>query len=251
MILQAEHLLRLAGLGVKPAIEQVHLFLRTIAIEAEVARGNCAQPRYNIEKRQRVWPLPGAPRVIDIRPLALEKISSGRRHVPSLVLTSGGFPFLRFKKSQSPYLSRIIRDKVNQKQKMLDNSNFLEETEDLGKTEDTWENIVLSEIDRSVKGGIVEGGVDCWWTEDWGKGLGEDERSWVEATSEIRKKYEINLKTDRVRAKLFGENLIKIRDQEKKLWQLERTQRKIEKHQEKLKKRQETFIKSKKDTVSL
>ncbi|RKF56391.1 putative dna repair protein [Erysiphe neolycopersici] len=247
----AEHLLRLAALGVKPAIEQVHSFLRTTVLEAEVARKNCAHPKCNIQKRQRVWPLPGVPRVVDIRPLPLEKISSGRRHVPSLVLTSGGFPFLRFKKSQSPYLSRVIRDKVNQKQKMLDQSNFLEETEELGKTEDTWENIVLSEIDRSVKGGINEGGVDQWWTEYWGKGLGEDERSWVAATSEIRKKYDINIKADRAHAKLFGEKLIRIRDEEKKLWQLERTQRKLEKHREKLKKRLETSDKSKPDSHSL
>ncbi|POS84645.1 hypothetical protein EPUL_003055, partial [Erysiphe pulchra] len=247
----AEHLLRLSALGVKPAIQQVHSFLHTIALEAEAARGNCAQPRCNLNKRQRVWPLPGVPRVVDTRPLPLEKILSRRRHVPSLVLTSGGFPFLRFKKSQSPYLSRVIRDKVNQKQKMLDQSSFLEETEELGKTEDTWDNIVLSEIDRSVKGGIDEGGVDQWWTENWGKSLGEDERSWVAATSEVRKKYDINIKADRAHAKLFGENLIRIRDEEKKLWQLERTQRRLEKHREKLKKRQRTFDKSKNNTDPL
>ncbi|KAI6250446.1 hypothetical protein HI914_02036 [Erysiphe necator] len=241
----AEHLLRLAALGVKPAIEQVHSCLYSIALEADIARDNCVQPRSNIHKRQRVWPIPGAPKIVDIRPLPLEKISSGKRHVPSLVLTSGGFPFLRFKKSQSPYLSRVIRDRVNQKQKMLDQSNLLQETEELGKTEDAWENIILSEIDRSGIGGIDKSGLDQWWTEDWGKGLGEDERSWAVATSEVRKNYEIGIKADRARAKRFGENLIRIRDQEKKLWQMERAKKKIEKQQERLKKRQQMFDENK------
>ncbi|RKF73229.1 putative dna repair protein [Golovinomyces cichoracearum] len=234
----AEHLLRTAAQGVPTAIGQVHTVLNTIASEAETARRAYTQPECKSHQRLRVWPFPGAQKITETRPLPLEKISSGRRHVPSLVLTSGGFPFLRFKKHQSPYLSRVIRDRVIQKQKMLDQTDFLQETEKIARTEDTWENMVLSEIDRSVKGGVEEGGEEKWWTEGWGKGLGDNEQSWTVSILEAKNKVNLAVEADRARAKLYGEKLLKIREEEKRLCQIEGEERKIRKRQDRLERRQ-------------
>lgn len=232
-------MIRLAAQGLKSAVDQIHTVLLSIEADAEANRRVCKQPDSNQPQCPRVWRFPGAPKILDSRPLALKDISSGRRHVPSLVLTSCGFPFLRFKKTQSPYLSRVIRDRVLQKQRMLDQTALLEETEEIGKTEDSWEVTVLGEIDRSVKGGIAEGGASEWWTGGWGKDLGDDERGWDTNTSEVRKKIDQNMRADHARMKIFGENLFKIREEEKRLWHLERADRLQKKREERLKRRQD------------
>ncbi|KAL9120926.1 MAG: hypothetical protein Q9187_002516 [Circinaria calcarea] len=66
---------------------------------------------------------------------------SGPRHVPKLV-SANGIPFLRFKKPQSPYLSRIIRDKVKQHSRRFDHLYDLEHQIVLAKDEDHWDKIL-------------------------------------------------------------------------------------------------------------
>ncbi|KAI1006236.1 hypothetical protein K3495_g1986 [Podosphaera aphanis] len=222
----AEHLLRLAAEGVTTAIAQVHTVLRTHLTEVEKARIVCSQEVSKPRECPRVWPYPGAPKVVDVRPLPLEKISSGRRHVPSLVLTSGGAAFLRFKKPQSPFLSRVLRDKVAQKQKLLDHQSNLELAEEMGHTENLWENKILEEIERSVKGGVEEAGAIEWWTEGWGKSLGSEDQTWETSSIQARKEVERAMFVDRTNAKNLGERLIKIQAEEKRLWELERAERK-------------------------
>ncbi|KAI9775640.1 MAG: hypothetical protein M1839_000965 [Geoglossum umbratile] len=83
-------------------------------------------------------PYPGATPVLS-RPY--RKIS-GRRHIPKLVILPTGIPFLRFKKPQSPFLSRVLRTKINWRQKLVDRRNRLAEEEVLASGEDLWDRLL-------------------------------------------------------------------------------------------------------------
>ena len=87
----------------------------------------------------RVWPYPGAASVFS-RPKPLAALS-GRRHVPRLISASG-VPFLKFKKKQPRYLSRIIRAHLTVKQKRYDRIGEFEYLEDIAKLEDAWDATV-------------------------------------------------------------------------------------------------------------
>lgn len=67
---------------------------------------------------------------------------SGRRHVPKLV-TANGVPFLRFKKPQSAFLSRVIRDKLGQRQKYFERLQALEQQAELAALEDRWDRVLF------------------------------------------------------------------------------------------------------------
>ncbi|KAI9819745.1 MAG: hypothetical protein M1826_001098 [Phylliscum demangeonii] len=97
-----------------------------------------------VKHRHRILvPWPGATPVLD-RPYL--KIS-GRRQVPKLVAASG-FPFLRLKKPQSPYLTRVITQKIKQKNKRhvaLMNLEGVVLSE--AQMEDCWESQLLQNPD--------------------------------------------------------------------------------------------------------
>jgi len=82
----------------------------------------------------RVWPTHSAPSVL-ARPFV--KVS-GERHVP-IYVAACGFPFLRFKKPQSPYLSRLIRDDLKAVQKRVDQMQRLEKERGHAMQEDLWD----------------------------------------------------------------------------------------------------------------
>ena len=100
----------------------------------------------------RVWPIPGAVPVLS-RPHPGPL--SGRRQVPKLVNASG-IPILRLKKPQSPYLSRIIRNKKEDFQKkvtqLIELQNHLEKV----RLEDRWDLIVRDVCGRSEVDGDEE-----------------------------------------------------------------------------------------------
>ena len=72
------------------------------------------------------------------RPLA--KVN-GERKIPKLVNTMG-IPFLRFKKPQSHYLSRIIRNKITTHQRRIDRSKVLDEEIGIAQDEDEWDDLL-------------------------------------------------------------------------------------------------------------
>ncbi|KAL4910654.1 hypothetical protein BDW74DRAFT_1180 [Aspergillus multicolor] len=78
------------------------------------------------------------------RPLA--KVS-GKRHIPVLVSASG-IPFLRIKKPQPQSLSRMIRSKVNERQKMMDRRAELEPDMLFAKDEDAWDDLTTGREDE-------------------------------------------------------------------------------------------------------
>jgi hypothetical protein len=79
--------------------------------------------------------------------------------VPKLISVAN-IPFLRFKKPQSPFLSRIIRDKIQTRQMRY---NRLEELEALiseAAEEDTWDRIL------KVTCGIGMGYYEGYWVDE-------------------------------------------------------------------------------------
>ena len=66
-------------------------------------------------------------------------ILSGRRTVPFLICTNG-VPFLRYKKPQSPTLSRVINDKIRAHEHRLDRKYEYQDQVQMGKLEDAWDN---------------------------------------------------------------------------------------------------------------
>ncbi|MCJ1387521.1 hypothetical protein MMC18_000364 [Xylographa bjoerkii] len=84
-----------------------------------------------------VWPRPETPRVLSRPFLTI----SGKRHVPKLVNTNG-IPHLRFKKPQSPFLSRIIRDKIRQREKRFNRLQLLTGEIGMAQAEDEWDSIL-------------------------------------------------------------------------------------------------------------
>ncbi|MCJ1461667.1 hypothetical protein MMC07_000264 [Pseudocyphellaria aurata] len=87
----------------------------------------------------RLWPHPNSKPVLS-RPFAN---LTGRRHVPVLI-DANGVPFLLLKKPQSPYLSRIIRNKLEMHQKQINRRAALEDQIVLAKGEDDWDRIMNS-----------------------------------------------------------------------------------------------------------
>ncbi|KAI9782058.1 MAG: hypothetical protein M1816_001999 [Peltula sp. TS41687] len=100
-------------------------------------------------KPPRTEPFPGATPALARPHLQI----SGRRHVPVLA-NANSFPFLRFKKPQSPFLSRVLRDKIMQKTKRFTLLLELEDAVDEARAEDVWDR----EIAKTTAEGRVKSG---------------------------------------------------------------------------------------------
>jgi hypothetical protein len=189
---QVEELLRNAGDGNTAAIRQIHNLLRLIDKETHLAREQCPLPPRSTtlqKPKLKLAPFPGAPKALDIRPLPKDKLT-GRRRVPILTQATW-LPFLRFKRPQSPYLSRVIRNKLQQKQRRFDIIEKCELAAEVGEAEAGWEREVkgrvVGEFEKSAWGGIGsrEAGMR-WWMEEgegteFGGGVGA--RRWNSANS--------------------------------------------------------------------
>jgi len=161
---------------------------------------------------RRPEPYPNAPKALEIRPRPLSELS-GRRHVPILT-TANGIPFLRFKKPQSPFLSRVLRDKINQRQKMLDHIERLEPDIVWAADEDEWEQLVGGKDARTDPVSY--------------------EREMIKAKKEPEKKLDRYGK----KAVQVSRQMLKVVDEEKKLFEEERIQRRKEKSQKRRERRE-------------
>ncbi|KAI4189844.1 MAG: hypothetical protein LQ348_003744 [Seirophora lacunosa] len=86
----------------------------------------------------RRWPHPAAKPVLDgLLPPPPAKL----RRVPNLV-NANHVPFLRFKKPQSPFLSYIIRKKNLEREKRVDRMHALEKQLGKAEDEDEWDKIL-------------------------------------------------------------------------------------------------------------
>ncbi|CAF9926386.1 MAG: hypothetical protein ALECFALPRED_003430 [Alectoria fallacina] len=68
---------------------------------------------------------------------------SGRRHVPVLI-NANRVPFLRLKKPQPPFLSRIIRDTVNTRELRITRAERLTSEISIAEDEDDWDQILYN-----------------------------------------------------------------------------------------------------------
>lgn len=158
----------------------------------------------------RVWPFPGTISILDRPFLNL----SGRRCVPHLV-NGNGFPFLRFKKPQSTYLTRLIRDALHVRTK---HSNQLEDCSvkvELGQNEDIWdENLKLT----------------CGVKFDTGHSWAREAKKEYDRTA--NKQQEI-----RRRRADMGQKMYEITQKEQALADMEKAKRRSEKHRERYSRR--------------
>jgi hypothetical protein len=90
---------------------------------------------------QRVWPYPNASKTLD-RPFAS---LSGRRRVPKLV-NANRVPILRLKKPQSPFMSRIIRDTIDTRERRIIRADHLDEQLVVTTDEDTWDSVLFDQF---------------------------------------------------------------------------------------------------------
>ena len=101
-----------------------------------------SSPRIKTARAQKtlkrlVAPHPGATRTLN-RPFP---VLSGRRHVPVLV-NANRVPFLRLKKPQPPFLSRIIRDTVATREVRIARAERLTDELSIAEDEDQWDQIL-------------------------------------------------------------------------------------------------------------
>jgi hypothetical protein len=153
--------------------------------------------------------------VLESRPRAQTELS-GRRQVPKFK-TAASVPFLSFKKHQSPFLTRIIRD---EKAKMHRHAEYvirLEKGEMLAAHEDVWDRLVG---DMSPDGG-------------------EREVSWRKQLRGLMAEAEGNRRRDARKRIETARQMLEIVDKEKELFEQEREQRKLEKLKKYLERKEE------------
>jgi hypothetical protein len=195
---------------------------------------------------------------------------TGRRRVPILV-NANWLPFLRFKKPQSPYLTRVLRDKLLQKQRRMNALVGVEDVAEIGEAEAAWERVVRKEVEGELEeleegGGNGEGArrwfdrvVDRqgqrermikWLNEGDGREFGEvgngngnrngngngnwggvGASTWTIETTKVRKELSDRVHREQQKAFKTGLKMFSIVERERKLWEIERRERKQAKKQ--------------------
>lgn len=95
------------------------------------------------------------------RPLPLSEIRSGKRKVPSFVVTSAGIPFLRYGKPQPVMLSRVIRQRLEKRDRILEKKNLLDDMLIWAEEEDRWDDTIRRQLSNE-KGQNENGGKEMW-----------------------------------------------------------------------------------------
>lgn len=152
--------------------------------EKRLARQACTRPSsfpaVTPHHKTLLAPYPDAPKVLDIRPLPKEKLS-GRRVVPTLTAAQW-VPFLRFKKPQSRFLGRVLRDKIMQKNKRWEGILRCDEGMDAGEAQGSWEWRILQEAKQEIHLAEIGHRLESmrgWVGEEHGERL-RRLRSWIE-----------------------------------------------------------------------
>lgn len=237
-----ENLLRDAAEGNEKALSQTHSILKSLHAQYAHAHATTPPPKPNpILRPPRPVPYPGAPKIIDILPLPQSQLGGkGRRLIPKFVTTGSsqndGIAFIRFKKPQSAYLSRVIRQKMEVKDRRWAAKDWAEECVEWGTGEAAWENIVLSQMRKELKRVDLNEGIEedseeegevvrgensrLWEFDDWG-----DRHSWIiessRAVEDIKKRIS---RENRARAEM-GHRWMNIISQEKRLREKEERER--------------------------
>jgi hypothetical protein len=186
---------------------------------------------------------------------------TGRRVVPTLTACQW-VPFLRFKKPQSRFLGRVLRDKVRQKNKRWEGIMRCDEGMDAGEAEGNWEwniaklaekEIALAEVgDRfeKMRSSLMDEsekrlkGLNSWVEEGEGREYGVSRETYLFSESEererpkgpsksawatepARQKFDLwhLINAETLKAQRKGNKMLKIVEREKKLYEQERQER--------------------------
>ena len=144
----------------------------------------------SIPARPVVHALRHAPKVLS-RPFP---VISGRRHVPTLV-NATGIPFLRFKKPQSPFLSRIIRNKIRKRERLFNILYELQHSLKMAQEEDRWDKILREK---------------CGVGDTKGKRMTVVERSWAAVTRDALYETSRKLRAEHSRNALIASKMHEI-----------------------------------------
>lgn len=139
-------------------------------------------------------------------------------------------PFLRFKKPQSPFLSRVLRGKLVQRHKLFESIKHIDEEAGMvANWEDQWDSYVLQQLEK-------EGGDTEAWAEKEKLGALDGYRKEVKnATSDVWDRLNKGLE----KGKEISERMIEIVEREKALQREERSARRHAKKVEKNRKKAE------------
>lgn len=137
--LQADELLHTASCGDKAAHSKIIQLLREVQAQGikDRARKEWFPDPPPQPKLRRPEPYPDATPMLEQRPRPKAEIV-GIRHVPKLT-GANAIPFLRFKKPQSPFLTRVLNDKAQQRQKRRDAVDEMEDLISFGWAEQEWD----------------------------------------------------------------------------------------------------------------
>lgn len=140
---KAEALVRLAGDGDENATAKVMSVLEEIERIRLLSRANAAiSPKKEVVKRPLPAPYPGIKPMLEMRPRPKEELGgTGIRKVPRFI-QAGGFPMLRFSKRHSPFLSRVIKQKVLREDSIHKRLEAQESMMKMGEDEDLWDDLV-------------------------------------------------------------------------------------------------------------
>ncbi|KAI9698943.1 MAG: hypothetical protein M1836_003132 [Candelina mexicana] len=220
---QAANLLSVAAKGSDTAKSQIIALLNHVAPSRSLsprltAPSPTSFPRAKCEPHRPPGPYPGATPVL-ARPYPS---TSGRRHVPKLV-NANGVPFLRFKKPQSPFLSRIIRDKIKQRTRNFELMHALEDSRQAAADEDRWDELILEEYG-------VGDGVGLEGTGEGGK--------WVDVVSNGRRFVGAMINEHEMKCREVGRKMQGIVEREEELTRRERGERKRVQSRERMERKQ-------------
>jgi len=148
------------------------------------------------------------------RPRPLEQLS-GRRHVPVL-FNANHIPVLRIKKPQPPSLSRLIRQRVLQRQSRHDRRWRLSSEKELAKHEDEWDRLVADEVRAIESQTLMQSGAGSSAMPK------AREPTWTSAISTAVREVQHQIDGEREKNRAMAEKMQAIVDKEKELHEAER-----------------------------
>ncbi|CAG8958759.1 hypothetical protein HYFRA_00011603 [Hymenoscyphus fraxineus] len=192
---------------------QLFSLLTTIQNEAQIASATIPNPpKKPLARPARPVAIPGAPKVLDIRPLPLSEIKGGIRHPPTIIFPSNGLlATLKFKKEVPSYVVRVIRQKDERRIQLSDRLQLLDVLLMEVEYEEEWEELVMDVAEEEGKVRATETEVWGFWRNELGATLAD--------TKKIFSRFIRAAKRD-------GKRMMEIVEQERELALKERKERK-------------------------
>lgn len=151
---------------------------------------------------------------------------------------ASGVPFLRFKKPQSPFLSRVLRNKLEQKHKLFEGLKRIDETHSrLATWEDSWDQHVAQQMER--EGGNRSQIRDLLEESEDFRGWRNENAAAREAVWSRVMNWTSSMKATAARMREIVEKEQKLRDEEVKIEKREKRERRAKRREEREKQQEE------------